>query len=204
MDRKLEVLITLVAAIATAPIMVITWLIVLAQLGRPVLFKQTRAGLGGIPIRLEKFRTMTDARDCAGNLLPDEERETPVTRLIRRLRADELPQLLAILSGKMALVGPRPLLPETIAGFGSAGQLRGTVKPGLTGWAQVSGNTALAPGEKLQLDLWYVAHRSTRLDLRILAETAGVALFGERRRPDRLASAASWLSAHPAEKELRT
>lgn len=199
MNRKLEVVIALTALILSTPILLATWLVILGTLGRPVFFIQRRAGRGATPLLLIKFRTMSDARDPSGALLPDAERETRVTRLIRRLRFDELPQIFDILAGKMALVGPRPLLPETIAGFGPEGQIRGSVRPGLTGWAQVSGNTALTPDEKLQLDLWYVAHRSLGLDLRIMAETIMVALLGERRRPDRLARAARWLAGQTPE-----
>jgi lipopolysaccharide/colanic/teichoic acid biosynthesis glycosyltransferase len=203
MNRSLEVLIALTAVVTSVPIIAATWLVILAVLGRPVFFVQHRTGRGGTPLRLIKFRTMSDARDRSGALLPDTERETRVTRLIRRLRFDELPQIFVILAGRMALVGPRPLLPETIAAFGPAGKVRGTVRPGLTGWAQVSGNTALTADEKLQLDLWYVAHRSLGLDLRIMAETVGVALLGERRRPDRLARAARWLANQPNAREVR-
>jgi lipopolysaccharide/colanic/teichoic acid biosynthesis glycosyltransferase len=198
--RKLEIAICLMTSIVAIPLLMLTWLIVLLHLGAPAFFVQLRSGKGGTPIWLVKFRTMTDARDAAGNLLPDKQRATRITTALRRLRFDELPQLFSIIAGRMALVGPRPLLPETIAGFGEAGRLRGQVRPGLTGWAQVSGNTTLSDDEKLKLDLWYVSHRSTQLDLRILAETVGVVLLGEQRRPERLTAAAAWLAirfAHP-------
>ena len=100
----------------------------------------------------------------------------------------------------MALVGPRPLLPETIKSFGPQGQYRCSVRPGLTGWSQVSGNTNLDNQEKLTLDLWYVAHRSTILDLRIMAETVGVAIRGEHRRIDRIEAASQWLKDQPPAK----
>lgn len=189
MDRKLELLICLAGSVLALPLLALAWLIVRLRLGRPVLFVQLRSGKDGVPFQVVKLRTMTDARDASGALLPDAERTPRVAVWLRRLRLDELPQILTILSGDMALVGPRPLLPETIADFGAAGRRRGSVRPGLTGWAQVSGNTALSPEEKLRLDLWYVDNRTTALDLRILAETLGVALRGERRRPERIAQA---------------
>jgi lipopolysaccharide/colanic/teichoic acid biosynthesis glycosyltransferase len=163
------------------------------------MFRQTRAGKGGVPFDVIKFRTLTDDRDEYGVWLPDEERLTPAGKFLRRTRFDELPQLFIILAGSMALVGPRPLMGETIDGFGADGAKRGSVKPGLTGWSQVSGNTALNDGEKLKLDLWYVAHRTTALDLRILVETIGVALFGEHRREDRIAAAEHWGTAMNAQ-----
>lgn len=181
--------------VLSLPLQAIVALILRWQLGPPVMFRQTRAGKDGQVFVVSKFRTMTDARDAAGVLLPDDRRQTRLTRLIRRLRLDELPQLLAVLQGRMALVGPRPLLPQTVAGFGPLGTLRNSVRPGLTGWAQVSGNTRLSDREKLALDLWYVAHRSLWLDLRILAETVLVPLRGEVRVELRLRSAQAWLNA---------
>ncbi|NVK12652.1 MAG: sugar transferase [Rhodobacteraceae bacterium] len=195
MHRLLEILICVIAGMLLMPFFVLACGAVLVLLGRPLFFSQVRAGRNGVPFRLVKLRSMHSSRDAQGALLPDAARQTRITALIRRLRLDELPQLALILRGRMALVGPRPLLPETIAAFGEAGRRRGRLRPGLTGWAQVSGNTLLADREKLQLDLWYVHHRSARLDLRILGETIGVALGGERRRPRRLAAAARWLQA---------
>lgn len=177
------------------PVQLVVAAILFSQLGAPVMFRQTRAGKNGRVIVVSKFRTMTDDRDASGTLLPDDLRQTRMTRFIRRLRLDELPQLLAVLQGRMSLVGPRPLLPLTVAGFGQLGVVRNSVRPGLTGWAQVSGNTRLSDDEKLALDLWYVAHRSLWLDLRILAETALVPLRGEVRVELRLRSAQQWLGA---------
>ena len=159
------------------------------------MFRQIRAGKDGQDIVVPKYRTMTEARDTAGQLLPDDLRQTRLTRLIRRLRFDELPQLWLVLRGQMALVGPRPLLPATVADFGALGRLRNSVAPGVTGWAQVNGNTRLSNTEKLALDLWYVGHRSPGLDLRVMAETVLVPLRGEIRDPDRLRDATEWARA---------
>lgn len=199
MNRLLEILICLCMLVIAVPICAVTYLIVIKTLGRPVMFRQTRAGKGGVPFDVIKFRTLTDDRDKYGVWLPDEERLTPAGKFLRRTRFDELPQLFTILAGRMALVGPRPLMSETIDGFGADGIRRGSVRPGLTGWSQVSGNTALNDDEKLKLDLWYVAHRTTALDFRILVETIGVALFGEHRREDRIAAAEHWGSTMTAQ-----
>ena len=200
MNRVPEILLCVVLGVVALPFFLIACLIVVVSVGTPLMFSQPRCGRGGQIFRLFKLRSMSAARGPDGALLPDEQRQTKVTALIRRLRLDEIPQLLLILRGHMALVGPRPLLPETIESFGTEGQYRCSVRPGLTGWAQVSGNTNLSNTEKLGLDLWYVAHRSTMLDLRIMAETIGVAIWGEHRRIDRIEAAARWLQDHPPAK----
>lgn len=171
----------LLTLLALLPLALVTAMLVFVTLGRPLLFRQRRSGLHGQAFVLWKFRTMREARDARGELLPDALRQTALTRLLRATRLDEVPQLLAIFRGQMALVGPRPLLPETIAGFGALGAVRSSVLPGLTGWAQVNGNTCLSDREKLALDLWYVENRSFALDCRILALTVLVILTGERR-----------------------
>lgn len=168
--------------ILLAPLLAVIALLVRLSMGRPVLFRQQRSGRGGRTFTLTKFRSMRDASDVAGNPLPDEQRVTSLGRLLRRSRLDELPGLWNVVTGDLAFVGPRPLLPQTIAGLGGAGAERGKVKPGLTGWAQVNGNTLLTLPEKVDLDLWYVAHANWRLDLSILRLTVWVMIVGERRR----------------------
>lgn len=174
---------TLVAAVlivVLAPVMlVIAGLLLLFQ-GRPILFGQTRAGRGGRGFRMTKFRSMREVRDDKGQLLPDDVRTTGIGSFLRRSRLDELPELWNILRGDMAFIGPRPLLVSTILQMGDEGSFRCRVRPGLTGWAQVNGNTLLTLHEKLKLDLWYVDHRSARIDFLILLRTAGVMLRGER------------------------
>lgn len=202
MNRLLEILICLCMLVFAVPLCAVAYLIVITSLGRPVMFRQTRSGQGGVPFDVVKFRTLTDDRDENGDWLPDEERLTLAGNFLRRSRFDELPQLFLILSGRMALVGPRPLLPFTIEGFGADGATRGSVRPGLTGWAQVSGATALSDDEKLKMDLWYVAHRSTALDFRIMMETVGVVISGEHRCEDRIAAAEQW-DAISADKQAR-
>lgn len=163
------------------PVVALLGLGVLISMGRPLLFRQPRAGLAGRAFVLVKMRSMRAAFDASGTPLPDDERVTAFGRFLRRSRLDELPGLWNVVAGDMALVGPRPLLPETIASLGNAGILRGTVRPGLTGWSQVNGNTLLSLDEKVALDLWYIAHASPQLDLRILTTTIWVMLGGERR-----------------------
>ena len=195
MARWQELLAVWALLILSLPFRLLTAGLLLAHLGRPLMFRQARVGQGGRAILVPKFRTMSEARGPDGQLLPDAQRQTPVSGIVRRLRLDELPQLDRIIAGDMALVGPRPLLESTLRGFGARGVIRSSVRPGLTGWAQVSGNTRLGDSEKLALDLWYVDHRSTLLDLRILAETLLVALRGEHPRPERLSAAQRWLAA---------
>ena len=167
------------------------------SLGRPLLFRQVRSGLDGVPFTVVKFRTMHDICDADGRPLPDAERETAVTRFIRAVRFDEIPQLSAIFTGDMNFVGPRPLRPSTVAAFGALGIVRCQVRPGLTGWAQVNGNTRLSDSEKLALDIWYIDHRSAALDARILFLTAATLVCGERVNASHLATALAHLRSRP-------
>lgn len=180
MRRLLDITGSLGAALLLAPLMLAIGMAVGLGMGRPVLFRQMRSGRDGIPFRMVKFRTMAEMRDSAGRLLPDVVRMTRLGRMLRRTRLDELPELWNVLRGDMSLVGPRPLLAETIEEMGSAGIARGAVRPGLTGWAQVNGNALLSDRDKITLDLWYVRNASFVLDLKILVKTIGVVLFGER------------------------
>ena len=196
MRRLVEfVLVALSVPFLIVPLLV-TAILVMKTLGYPVLFHQSRAGLNAVPFRISKFRTMTDARNASGELLPDEERLTDISRFIRRTRLDELPQALSIIRGQMSLIGPRPLKPKTIEDMGARGRLRCTVRPGLTGWSQVSGNTQLTDAEKLDLDLWYIKHRSLSLDLRILFETFLIVVArGEVRNEERIRQAQDWVQS---------
>lgn len=164
-----------------APVAALLALVSLISMGGPVLFRQERSGLHGQPFTMAKFRSMNDARDADGRLLPDEQRVTAWGRFLRRSRLDELPGLWSIVRGDMAFVGPRPLLPGTIASLGERGRQRGQVRPGLTGWAQVNGNTLLSLDEKVALDLDYVRNASLGLDCRIILRTIAVMIAGEKR-----------------------
>jgi lipopolysaccharide/colanic/teichoic acid biosynthesis glycosyltransferase len=178
--RTADVMLASTGLVLLAPVMAIIGGSIRLFDGPPVLFKQARVTKGGKLFKVVKFRTMNDGRDAEGQLLPDRMRTTALGRFLRRSRLDELPQLWNILVGEMSLIGPRPLLPQTIAAAGKKGQLRCAVRPGLTGWAQVNGNSLLDDDDKIALDLWYIENRSLRIDLVILARTIGVALRGER------------------------
>lgn len=138
------------------------------RLGQPVLFRQLRAGLDGREFRIVKFRTMRPARDPAE---PDEARNTPLGLRLRSWSLDELPQLWNVLVGDMSLIGPRPTLPEQVVHYDQRQRGRLSVRPGLTGWAQVNGRNSLSWPDRIELDLWYIDHRGLRLDVRILAMT---------------------------------
>ena len=154
-----------------SPVLLLTALCVRRRMGPPAVFAQRRAGRDGAPFTLYKFRSMTDERDAEGNLLPDEARLTPLGQFLRRTSLDELPQLWNVLRGDMSLVGPRPLLLQYVPLYDARQRRRLEVKPGITGWAQINGRNALSWTEKFDLDVWYVEHRSTWLDLRILLLT---------------------------------
>ena len=165
------------------PVLLVLGLLCAISQGTPVMFRQFRAGKGTKPFRLLKFRSMRDDRDENGQLLADEQRVTAIGTFLRRSRLDELPGLVNVVRGDMAFVGPRPLLPVTIEELGERGRARCAVKPGLTGWSQVNGNTLLTLDQKIALDLWYIEHRSWLLDAKILLLTFLVVVAGEKVRP---------------------
>ena len=152
----------------------VTSLFVFWKLGRPVLFIQERAGFEGKIFKILKFRTMTDERDEDGVLLDDAERLTPFGNFLRSSSLDELPELFNVLLGDMALVGPRPLLPEYLPLYSDNQKKRHKVKPGITGYAQIKGRNELSWEERLALDVWYAENKSFLLDVRILIATIGV------------------------------
>lgn len=139
-----------------------------ANKGAGAFFLQERPGKNGKIFRVIKFKTMTDERDADGNLMPDERRLTKVGKFVRTTSIDELPQLINVLKGDMALIGPRPLLPQYLPLYNKEQARRHDVRPGITGWAQVNGRNAISWIEKFELDVWYVDHYSFLLDLKIL------------------------------------
>ncbi len=169
--RVLDVVLALGGGIVLAPVLAGLAAAVAVRLGRPVLFRQERAGQGGAPFRIVKFRTMTDARGSDGALLADADRLTPFGLWLRSTSLDELPELWNVLRGDMSLVGPRPLLSAYVSLYSPEQAVRLAVRPGLTGWAQVHGRNALTWEDKFELDCWYVAHRTLRLDVLILWRT---------------------------------
>lgn len=169
--RALDLILILVALPFLALLMVVIALLVRLSLGSPVLFRQPRLGQGGVPFMLVKFRTMTNAGDAQGQLLPDSERLPAFGRWLRATSLDELPELLNILRGEMSLVGPRPLLVDYADYYTPQQARRQDVRPGLTGWAQVNGRNAVSWEERFKLDQYYVEHCSLRLDVEILFRT---------------------------------
>lgn len=171
LKRTVEWLLVILAAPLLLALLAVLWALVALRLGRPVLFRQVRPGQNGRLFTLYKFRTMTDARDAKGRLLPDEARLTRFGRLLRSTSLDELPSLFNFVRGEIALVGPRPLLPDYLPLYSATQARRHEVRPGLTGWAQVNGRNALSWDERLAMDVWYVDNRSLLLDLKIIALT---------------------------------
>lgn len=180
MARFLSFFAATLGLVLLSPLMLAIAIGIRTSMGRPVFFHQLRAGLNQKPFKMIKFRSMISERSSDGNLLPDAQRVSPLGRFLRRTRVDELPELVNILRNDMAWIGPRPLLPETITEMGAAGTERCLVRPGLTGWAQVNGNTLLSREQKISLDLWYVKNQSLWLNITILLFTAYVVLGGER------------------------
>jgi len=166
----------LVALVLLSPVLLVVALLVRLKLGSPVLFRQERPGLHGQPFTMIKFRTMTDARDTDGQLLPDAARLTPFGQFLRRTSLDELPELLNVLKGEMSLVGPRPLCVRYLDRYTPDQARRHEVRPGITGWAQVHGRNGIGWAEKFALDVWYVDHRSLALNLKILVLTVWTVL----------------------------
>lgn len=171
LKRLIDIAAAGTALLVFAPLLLALALLVRVKLGSPVLFAQVRPGLHGQPFRMVKFRSMTDARDAAGALLPDAQRLTTLGRFLRASSLDELPELWNVFKGDMSLVGPRPLLMEYLPLYSPEQARRHEVRPGITGWAQVNGRNAISWDDKFRLDVWYVDHRSLALDLRIVAMT---------------------------------
>jgi sugar transferase EpsL len=171
--RILDLYLTLPGLIIASPLLLAISLLVLIVNGRPVFFKQVRPGLQARLFPLYKFRTMKEAQDRQGDLLPDHQRLTPLGRFLRAYSLDELPELINVLRGEMSLVGPRPLFAKYLDRYSSEQARRHEVLPGITGWAQVNGRNALSWEDKFRLDVWYVDNWSLILDIRILLLTVG-------------------------------
>jgi lipopolysaccharide/colanic/teichoic acid biosynthesis glycosyltransferase len=170
--RLFDLLLSVPAIIIFSPLLFVVAIVVRLAVGRGVFYRQERAGLGGESIVLYKFRTMTDAKDADGNLLPDADRLTRIGVWLRDLSLDELPQLWNVIRGDISLVGPRPLLVRYLPRYTREQFRRHEVLPGITGWAQVNGRNTISWEQKFQLDIWYVDHLSFCLDLKIIIRTA--------------------------------
>ncbi|WP_302999599.1 sugar transferase [Thomasclavelia spiroformis] len=177
--RLLDFILSLFAIIILSPVLLIVALLVRIKLGSPVIFKQKRPGLNEKIFTLYKFRTMTDAKDEQGNLLPDEIRLTKFGKLLRSTSLDELPELFNILKGDMAIVGPRPLLVRYLPLYNEHQKHRHDVRPGFTGYAQCNGRNAISWEEKFDLDVYYTKNLTLFMDIKIIIKTIKVVLFRE-------------------------
>lgn len=169
--RLFDIVASLLGLLLLSPVILFVAWQIRRKLGKPVLFRQVRPGVGGHPFEMIKFRTMRDAVDANGNALPDVERMTPFGNFLRSTSLDELPELWNVLKGDMSLVGPRPLLMEYLPLYSVEQYRRHELRSGVTGWAQVNGRNALSWEEKFELDVWYVDNRSFWLDLKIILMT---------------------------------
>jgi undecaprenyl phosphate N,N'-diacetylbacillosamine 1-phosphate transferase len=170
--RMIDCCLAMVAIVVLSPVMAaVAVLLAVANKGAGVVFTQTRPGKNGRLFKVMKFKTMTDERDENGDLLPDAQRLTKTGKFIRSTSLDELPQLFNVLKGDMALIGPRPLLPQYLPLYSKEQARRHDVRPGITGWAQVHGRNAISWKKKFELDVWYVDHCSFWLDLKIILLT---------------------------------
>jgi len=169
--RLFDLALTVPGLAALSPVFLVVSVLVRIYHGAPVLFRQQRPGYHGRPFYICKFRTMSNAQDASGTLLPDEQRLTRLGRFLRSTSLDELPELFNVLRGEMSLVGPRPLLMQYLERYSLEQARRHDVLPGITGWAQVNGRNALTWEDKFRLDVWYVDHWSLGLDVRILLMT---------------------------------
>lgn len=176
--------------VALCPVVLLVGILVKLHLGSPIFFIQRRPGLAGKPFKMLKFRSMLDAKDKEGRILPDEQRLTRFGRILRSTSLDELPSLFSVIKGDMSLVGPRPLLEEYLTLYSDDQARRHNVRPGITGWAQVNGRNAICWEEKFKLDVWYVDNHSFLLDIKILLLTVkkvffrdGISAAGEATMP---------------------
>ena len=174
--RVTEFTLAFIALIIFSPILLIVGVGVRIKLGSPIFFRQSRVGLNGEIFEMVKFRTMKDAYDAEGNLLPDEERLTAFGNFLRKSSLDELPELWNVLKGNMSLVGPRPLLVEYLPLYSEEQMKRHNVRPGITGYAQVNGRNNISWTKKFELDVYYVENFSLWLDIKILFQTVAKVL----------------------------
>ena len=177
--RTVDLIVSSALLTTFSPLLFAVGILLFLTMGRPILFRQRRAGRYGRPFIVYKFRTMTDERGAQGQPVADRQRVTRVGRLLRLFSIDELPQLWNVLRGDMSLVGPRPLLMQYLERYSAEEMQRHEVKPGITGWAQVHGRNATSWQERFALDVWYVENWSLALDARILVRTLWTVLTGE-------------------------
>lgn len=178
--RGIDFLIALVVLVCISPVLaVVTIWLHFANKGAGAFFLQERPGLHGKIFKIIKYKTMTDERDAEGNLLPDKDRLTAVGKFVRKTSIDELPQLINVLKGDMALIGPRPLLAQYLPLYSKEQMRRHDVRPGISGWAQCHGRNQISWAEKFKFDVWYVDHLSLVTDLKVIFITIKKVLFRE-------------------------
>ena len=178
--RLIDFIIVFTALLIIWPFLLVVYIwLTIANKGAGAIFTQERPGKNGKIFKVMKFKTMTDERDAEGNLLPDAERLTKVGKFVRSTSIDELPQLINVLKGDMALIGPRPLLVKYLPLYSKEQARRHEVRPGITGWAQCNGRNAISWKKKFELDVWYVDHCSFLLDMKIIFLTIKKVLVRE-------------------------
>ncbi|HTU16158.1 MAG TPA: sugar transferase [Solirubrobacterales bacterium] len=187
MSRLLDLTLAAILSLLAAPLMLVAALLIRMEGGGPVIYRQRRVGRGGAEFQMLKLRTMVPGSDPVGVgtiVGRDDPRVTRVGRWLRRTSLDELPNLINVLRGEMALVGPRPTIPAQVADYTERQHRRHEVRPGITGWAQVQGRAGIPWEERIELDIEYVDNRSTRLDIEILRRTVWLAATGKGLAPD--------------------
>jgi lipopolysaccharide/colanic/teichoic acid biosynthesis glycosyltransferase len=187
MPRALDIAIALLALLVLSPVLLIAAVAIKLGSRGPVLYRQRRIGLGGREFEMLKLRTMVEGSDPVGVgtvVTREDSRVTAAGRFLRRTSLDEIPNLVNVLRGEMAIVGPRPTIPAQVDDYTPRQRRRHEVRPGLTGWAQVQGRAGIPWAERIELDLWYVDHRSAALDARILGRTAWHLVTGHGLAPD--------------------
>jgi lipopolysaccharide/colanic/teichoic acid biosynthesis glycosyltransferase len=187
MPRSFDIVVALVALALLSPVLLIAAIAIKLGSKGPVIYRQRRVGLGGEEFEMLKLRTMVEGSDPVGVgtvVTRDDPRVTGAGRILRRTSLDEIPNLFNVLRGEMAIVGPRPTIPAQVRGYTPRQHRRHEVRPGITGWAQVRGRAGIPWEERIDLDLWYVEHRSALLDIRILARTVWLLVSGHGLAPD--------------------
>ena len=169
--RCFDIVFSVGIIIFLAPVMILVAILIRLNMGRGVFFRQLRPGLHGKPFNMIKFRTMRNATDDQGNVLPDKDRLTALGQILRKTSLDELPEFFNVLKGEMSIVGPRPLLMSYLRRYTPEQMRRHDVKPGITGWAQVHGRNAISWEKKFELDVWYVDNQSFAIDIHIIVLT---------------------------------
>ncbi len=174
--RLLDLVLSSLSLLVLSPIWIPIAILVRIKMGSPLIFRQKRAGLGGRPFTIFKFRSVDQSCGSDGELLPEDQRLNRFGRILRTSSLDELPELLNVIQGDMSMVGPRPFLPEYVPLFTARQSRRNEVRPGITGWAQINGRHQIPFSKRIELDIWYLEHMSFYLDLKILLATIPSAL----------------------------